>query len=52
MFANENKSIPGGVFSNPFKEAEDAKMASLEKHVKMVMLFVKKLHQSDMDDRL
>ncbi|XP_062544532.1 uncharacterized protein LOC134211563 [Armigeres subalbatus] len=36
MLANEKKSIPGGVFSNPFKEAEDAKMASLEKHVKMV----------------
>lgn len=39
MLANEKKSIPGGVFSNPFKEAEDAKMASLEKHVKMVMFF-------------
>ncbi|XP_065077181.1 uncharacterized protein LOC135700579 [Ochlerotatus camptorhynchus] len=36
MLANEKKSIPGGVFSNPFKEAEDAKMASLEKHVKMI----------------
>nr|XP_019554280.2 uncharacterized protein LOC109423741 isoform X1 [Aedes albopictus]XP_019554281.2 uncharacterized protein LOC109423741 isoform X1 [Aedes albopictus]XP_019554283.2 uncharacterized protein LOC109423741 isoform X1 [Aedes albopictus] len=36
MLTNEKKSIPGGVFSNPFKEAEDAKMASLEKHVKMV----------------
>lgn len=49
MLANEKKSIPGGVFSNPFKEAEDAKMASLEKHVKMVMLFVK-FHQPGMAD--
>uniref|UniRef100_A0A2M4C064 C3H1-type domain-containing protein n=1 Tax=Anopheles marajoara TaxID=58244 RepID=A0A2M4C064_9DIPT len=28
--------IPGSVFSNPFREAEEAKLASLEKHVKMV----------------
>ncbi|XP_058830175.1 uncharacterized protein LOC131689241 isoform X2 [Topomyia yanbarensis] len=35
MLAND-KTIPGGVFSNPFREAEDAKIASLEKHVKMV----------------
>ncbi|XP_058466210.1 uncharacterized protein LOC131439332 [Malaya genurostris] len=31
-----DKAIPGGVFSNPFREAEDAKIACLEKHVKMV----------------
>ncbi|XP_055531895.1 uncharacterized protein LOC129722471 [Wyeomyia smithii] len=36
MLANDKKTIPGGVFSNPFREAEDAKLASLEKHVKMV----------------
>ncbi|XP_053688081.1 uncharacterized protein LOC128737467 [Sabethes cyaneus] len=36
MLANDKKIIPGGVFSNPFREAEDAKLASLEKHVKMV----------------
>uniref|UniRef100_A0A182NK25 C3H1-type domain-containing protein n=1 Tax=Anopheles dirus TaxID=7168 RepID=A0A182NK25_9DIPT len=31
-----NRSIVGSVFSNPFREAEEAKLASLEKHVKMV----------------
>ncbi|XP_039452264.1 uncharacterized protein LOC120431188 [Culex pipiens pallens] len=36
MLADNKKIIPGGVFSNPFREAEDAKIASLEKHVKMV----------------
>lgn len=36
MLADSKKIIPGGVFSNPFREAEDAKIASLEKHVKMV----------------
>ncbi|XP_055606890.1 uncharacterized protein LOC129754705 [Uranotaenia lowii] len=36
MFSNDKRIMPGGVFSNPFKEAEDAKMASLEKHVKMI----------------
>lgn len=29
-------STPGLVFSNPYKLAENAKIASLEKHVKMV----------------
>lgn len=38
MLADNKKIIPGGVFSNPFREAEDAKIASLEKHVKMVRL--------------
>uniref|UniRef100_A0A8W7P3U1 C3H1-type domain-containing protein n=1 Tax=Anopheles coluzzii TaxID=1518534 RepID=A0A8W7P3U1_ANOCL len=28
--------LPGSVFSNPFREAEEAKLASLERHVKMV----------------
>ncbi|XP_052861597.1 uncharacterized protein LOC128268517 isoform X2 [Anopheles cruzii] len=31
-----HRVIPGSVFSNPFREAEEAKLASLEKHVKMV----------------
>uniref|UniRef100_A0A182J5X8 Uncharacterized protein n=1 Tax=Anopheles atroparvus TaxID=41427 RepID=A0A182J5X8_ANOAO len=31
-----SRIMPGSVFSNPFREAEEAKLASLEKHVKMV----------------
>uniref|UniRef100_A0A182Q1D6 C3H1-type domain-containing protein n=1 Tax=Anopheles farauti TaxID=69004 RepID=A0A182Q1D6_9DIPT len=31
-----SRPIAGSVFSNPFREAEEAKLASLEKHVKMV----------------
>lgn len=31
-----SRVLPGSVFSNPFREAEEAKLASLEKHVKMV----------------
>ncbi|XP_053675599.1 uncharacterized protein LOC128725855 [Anopheles nili] len=34
--SGSNRIIPGSVFSNPFREAEEAKLASLEKHVKMV----------------
>ncbi|XP_055631055.1 uncharacterized protein LOC129771442 [Toxorhynchites rutilus septentrionalis] len=36
MLCNNTKIIPGGVFCNPFKAAEDAHIANLEKHVKMV----------------
>uniref|UniRef100_A0A182JSH3 C3H1-type domain-containing protein n=1 Tax=Anopheles christyi TaxID=43041 RepID=A0A182JSH3_9DIPT len=31
-----SRILPGSVFSNPFREAEEAKLASLERHVKMV----------------
>lgn len=34
LFSNGNKT--GQVFNNPYKLAENAKIASLEKHVKMV----------------
>uniref|UniRef100_A0A182WLL6 C3H1-type domain-containing protein n=1 Tax=Anopheles minimus TaxID=112268 RepID=A0A182WLL6_9DIPT len=34
--SGSSRIIPGSVFSNPFREAEEAKLASLEKHVKMV----------------
>lgn len=33
----------GVVFNNPYKNAENAKIASLEKHVKMVRTFVRQL---------
>ncbi|XP_050097406.1 uncharacterized protein LOC126578658 isoform X2 [Anopheles aquasalis] len=36
MLHSNARIIPGSVFSNPFREAEEAKLASLEKHVKMV----------------
>ncbi|XP_052895393.1 zinc finger CCCH domain-containing protein 15 [Anopheles moucheti] len=34
--SGSSRVIKGSVFSNPFREAEEAKLASLEKHVKMV----------------
>ncbi|KFB48685.1 AGAP006163-PA-like protein [Anopheles sinensis] len=36
LLSGPSRVMPGSVFSNPFREAEEAKLASLEKHVKMV----------------
>lgn len=36
LFENSSNGKPGDVFSNPYKQAEQAKIALLERHVKMV----------------
>lgn len=41
-----NVSSTGQVFNNPYKRAENAQIASLEKHVKMVRFFFTKEQQT------